>query len=230
MSVYLDMSRVSPDTLAECGLTHNPFTSVVVPRPIGWISTLNANGVANLAPFSFFNAVSQNPPMVMFCANATHANGGPKDSLRNVRSSGEFVANLATWPLRWHMNVSSASAPHGQDEFELAGLTKAPCIKVSAPRVAESPVSLECVVVKIVELPQAEGSSLLNTATFGRVVGVHIDPALIADGRVDIRRARPIGRLGYLDYAEMGEFFEMARPDWPVQDAARGEANTKTRN
>lgn len=223
MTVFLDMSRIDPKTLADCGLSHNPFTALVVPRPIGWISTLNTDGIANLAPFSFFNAVSQNPPMVMFCANATHADGGPKDSLRNVRSSGEFVANLATWPLRWHMNVSSASAPRGQDEFELAGLTKASSVKVRAPRVAESPVSLECVVVKIVELPLADGSSLPNTVTFGRVVGVHIDPDLITNGHVDIRRARPIGRLGYLDYAEMAEFFQMPRPNWPVQDSARGD-------
>lgn len=220
--LFLDTARLSPQDLAECGLSHNPFAALVVPRPIGWISTLSEQGVPNLAPFSFFNAVSQSPPMVMFCANATHVDGGPKDSLKNARATGEFVANLVTWDLRWNMNVSSAPAPRGQDEFDVAGLTKAPCVKVKPPRVAESPVSLECVVVKVVALPPAEDATSVNTATFGRVVGMHIDSSLLSEGRVDIRKARPIARLGYLDYALLGDFFEMPRPAWPVQDAARG--------
>jgi flavin reductase (DIM6/NTAB) family NADH-FMN oxidoreductase RutF len=216
--LFIDPGRITDrDSMAALGLSHSPITSLVVPRPIGWISTLSRTGIANLAPFSFFNMVSQSPPMVMFCANATHADGGDKDSLRNARDTGEFVANLATWDLRDKMNISSCTAPRGIDEFEVAGLGKAPSRVVRAPRVAESPVNLECKVIQFVDLPRDEHSGLANTVTFGRVVGVHIQAGLIANGRVQTHNAMPLARLGYLDYAVLGEVFEMNRPGWPVK-------------
>ncbi|MEZ5098964.1 MAG: flavin reductase family protein [Thermoleophilia bacterium] len=198
------------------GLPHNPFNQLVVPRPIGWISTLGADGRANLAPFSFFNAVSYVPPQVMFALTAGHAHGGLKDSLRQARETGEFVVNLATWALREQMNLTSAEAPPGTDEFELAGLAKAPSVVVAPPRVAESPAHLECRVVTTVELPTPDPADP-NTVVFGEVVGVHVADDVLVDGLVDMARLDPIARLGYADqYARVTEVFRMRRPPWPL--------------
>lgn len=196
------------------GLRRNPFNAVVVPRPIGWVSSVDAGGRVNLAPFSFFNAVSYVPPQVMFATTEPHREGGDKDSLRNIRETGEFAVNLATWPLREAVNASSAPAPHGIDEFELAGLTKAPARLVRPPLVAESPVHLECVLVQIVELPSPDPADP-NTVVFGEVVGVHIADEVIVDGRVDPLRLDAIARLGYDQYARVSEVFSMTRPGWP---------------
>lgn len=198
--------------LSSLGLAHNPMTALVVPRPIGWISTRSADGVANLAPFSFSNMVSQQPPMMMFCANASHAEGGDKDTLMNARETGEFVFNLATYELREQMNNSSGTVARGGNEFELVGLTEAPCKLVKAPRVLESPVSLECRVVKVISLPEDELTGQPNTMTIGRVIGVHINKEIIRDGLVDTKQIRPLARLGYLDYGTCTEFFVMQRP------------------
>ncbi len=203
------------------GFKHSPFNALVAPRPIGWISTLGADGIANLSPYSFFNAVSSHPPIVMFCANGQHMEGGEKDSLKNVRDTGEFVCNLCTEELAQQMSDSSTHAPRGVDEFEVAGLTKAQSRVVKAPRVAESPVHLECQVMQIVELPTV-GRGGSNNIVIGKVVAVHIRDDLIVDGRVDIARARPVGRLGYFDYCVVSETFEMLRPTWPLN------AGTKT--
>lgn len=200
------------DKLAAMGLRHNPVTALVVPRPIAWISTITSEGIANLAPFSFSGMACQSPPMVMFCANASHAEGGDKDTLRNVRQNGEFVFNVATWELREQMNRSSSMVDRHIDEFDLVGVTKAPSRAIRPPRVAESPLSLECKVATIVELPACPVSGQRNTATFGEVVGIHIDPDIIHDGRIDSGRYRPLARLGYLDYATCGDIFEMHRP------------------
>lgn len=196
------------------GLRRNPFNAVVVPRPIGWVSSVDAGGRVNLAPFSFFNAVSYVPPQVMFATTEPHREGGDKDSLRNIRETGEFAVNLATWPLREAVNASSAPAPHGIDEFELAGLTKAPARLVRPPLVAESPVHLECVLVQIVELPSPDPADP-NTVVFGEVVGVHIADEVIVDGRVDPLRLDAIARLGYDQYTLVDEVFSMTRPGWP---------------
>ena len=205
-----------PDAHQKIGLRHNPFLALVAPRPIGWISSLDAAGVPNLAPFSFFNAVSSRPPVLVFsCSN--DGPEGEKDTLRNVRETGEFVFNLATWDLRLKMNASSAPAPRGVDEFELAGLAKAPSRKVRPPRVADSPVALECTLLQVVELPVDGRSGRHSSAAFGRVVGIHIDERLIAAGRVDITRARPVARLGYMDYAVVDAAFEIKRPTWPPE-------------
>lgn len=196
------------------GLRRNPFNAVVVPRPIGWVSSVDRDGRVNLAPFSFFNAVSYVPPQVMFATTEPHRDGGDKDSLRNIRETGEFAVNLATWPLREAVNASSAPAPHGIDEFELAGLTKAPARLVRPPLVAESPVHLECVLVQIVELPSPDPADP-NTVVFGEVVGVHIADEVIVDGLVDPLRLDAIARLGYDQYARVSEVFSMKRPGWP---------------
>ena len=220
--MFYEPKQASRDFLASLGLDHNPFLALVAPRPIGWVSTVNATGVPNLAPFSFFNAVAARPPMVMFCANGSHTEGGAKDSLANARETGEFVWNLATWDLRQAMNDSSAPAPHAVDEFAATGLTKAPSRLVKPPRVAESPVHLECTVIKFVELPADEKSGALNTVTFGRVVGIHIDDRLVVNGRVDIALVRPLARLGYLDYASVDSVFEIKRPGWPIGAPPKG--------
>jgi len=194
------------------GLPHDPFKALVVPRPIGWISTLGADGVPNLAPFSFFNAVSDAPPMVLFAANGPHLEGGLKDSVVNAERSGEFVCNLATWELREQMTASSAMAPRAVDEFALAGLTAAPSRRVRAPRVAESPVHLECRYLQTIELP-ARDPARPNRLVIGEVIGVHIADHLLRDGRVDCAAMAPLARLGYLEYALIGSIFEMPRPD-----------------
>lgn len=193
------------------GLPHNPLYACIVPRPIGWISSLSADGHVNLAPFSFFNAVSMAPPMLMFCNNGAHVHGGVKDSERNAAASGEFVFNMATWDLREQMNMTSAALPHDGDEFEHAGLTKAPSRLVKPPRVAESPVALECRTWKLVELPPMPNGSP-NTMVIGEVVGVHIADDALTNGLLDTARIKPIGRLGYTDYVVVDEVFTMTRP------------------
>ena len=196
------------------GLPHNPFKAIVVPRPIGWISTLSAAGIPNLAPYSFFNAVAETPPQVMFSASNNHKYGGLKDAVADALSTGEFVVNVATWDLREQMNASAVPAPHDVDEFEYAGLTKAESRLVRCPRVAESPLHLECRYTQSVELP-SDVPGDPNTLVFGEVVGVHIDEKLLVDGRIDYFKVRPVGRLGYLDYVEVNNSFAMERPEWP---------------
>lgn len=186
------------------GLRHDPFKALVVPRPIGWISSLSADGVLNLAPYSFFNAVSSRPNVVLF------ASGGRKDSLENAEATGEFVCNMATWDLRDQMNETSANVGAEIDEAELAGLEMAPSRLVKPPRVAASPVALECKYLQTVNLPPSNGA--VNAVVFGHVVGIHIDDSVIEDGMVDVARFKPIARLGYHDYAVVDELFSMKRP------------------
>ena len=186
------------------GLKHDPFKSLVVPRPIGWISSLSADGVLNLAPYSFFNAVSAKPNIVMF------SSGGRKDSAANAETTGEFVCNMATWDLRDAMNESSATVDASVDEFELAGLKTVPSKLVKPPRVAASPVALECTYLQTVELPPTNGEP--NLVVFGQVVGIHIDDDVIVDGMVDVTRFKPVARLGYHDYAVVEDVFTMVRP------------------
>jgi flavin reductase (DIM6/NTAB) family NADH-FMN oxidoreductase RutF len=189
------------------GLPHDPFKALVVPRPIGWVSTVSKGGVANLAPYSFFNAVSDRPPMLMF------SSGGTKDSLRNIVDTGEFTCSIATWALREAMNLSSAPVAPGVDEFELAGLTKAESRLVKPPRVAESPAAFECRLWQTLALP-TPGRGEGYTLVIGQVVGVYIDDALIRDGRVQTGAMRALARLGYMDYAvlEPETVFQMNRP------------------
>ena len=193
--------------------TFAALNTLVVPRPIGWISTLSAEGVANLAPYSFFNGVGYRPPQVMFAATGNHDRGGLKDAVRDAQETGEFVVNLATWDLREQMSASSVPAPSHVDEFEYAGLAKAPARLLKCPRVAESPVHLECRHLRSIEL-DCDDPTESNVVVFGQVVGVHIDERVITDGRIDFLKLRPIGRLGYADYVEVNNAFSMQRPSW----------------
>ena len=215
--MYFETKDSSREKLKALGLAFNPFKAIVVPRPIGWISTVNPEGVVNLAPYSFFNAVSSDPPMVFYGANGTHAaDGGEKDSLRNVRESGEFVCNLVTWELRHAMNDTATPAPHGVDEMQVTGLAQLPSRMVKPPRVAGSPAHLECKVHQLLELPADPRSGKRNVMVIGHVVAVHIDDAYIVNGRFDTARAQPVARLGYLDYAVVTQAFEIERPSWPL--------------
>lgn len=188
------------------GLPHDPFKALISPRPIGWISSLSKDGRVNLAPYSFFNAISSKPNMVMVSSE------GLKDTIRNIAETGEFVCSLATFDLRMEMNQTSAPLPHGESEFAYTGLTPVSSHKVRPPRVGESPVALECVTVEVRALVDRHGRTLDRHVAIGEVVGVHIDDGLIVDGRVDITRARPIARLGYKDYAVIDQVFELTRP------------------
>jgi len=192
------------------GLPHDPFKSCIVPRPIGWISTLSRAGAVNLAPYSFFNGVASDPPMVMFASNGP-APRPDKDTILNCRETGEFVFNMATWDLREAMNRTSAPAARGVDEFALAGLEPAPSRLVAPPRVKAAPIHMECAVHTIVDLP-CESPGGRNAMVVGRVLGIHIADGALGDGMVDMAKIRPIARLGYMDYTRVDEVFEMLRP------------------
>lgn len=188
------------------------FNAIVAPRPIGWISTLSVDGTPNLAPFSHFNLVSTAPAIVMFSCN-TPADRAEKDTLANVRATGEFVTNLATWDLRNPMNHSSINAPPGVDEFDLCGLDKAPCRFVLPPRVAASPASMECKLMQIIEIKPQGPSDTYSHVVFGHIVGVHIDDAFIDDAnRFNVARTQPLTRLDGSNYASVGPLVELGRP------------------
>ena len=191
------------------GLPHDPIAAILGPRPIGWISTCDAEGRLNLAPYSFFNIFNYRPPLVAF------SSVGKKDSVRNAEATGEFVYNLATRNLAEQINQTSIEAPPGVNEFELADLTPLASIEVAPPRVAESPVALECKVTQVQQLASLDGTTLNTWMVFGEVVAVHIDRALLCDGIYDTAAAQPILRGGGLaDYFQVlpeGRF-KMYRP------------------
>lgn len=194
------------------GLRHNPFKALVAPRPIAWVSSVSADGVANLAPFSYFNACADRPPTVMFAPNNPRPDGDGKDTLRNIEQTNEFVVNLAGYDLREPMNLTSAHVDPSIDEFELAGLTLAPSVHVKAPRVEEAPVSLECRLLTRLRLP-SDHPAVENNVVIGQVVGTHIAERIIRDGMIDMAAYRPVARLGYMDYTSVETVFEMLRPD-----------------
>jgi len=195
-----------PDKRDRSVLRHDPFKAIVAPRPIGWITSVDADGRINLAPYSFFNGVNSRPPLVMF------ASEGRKDSVTNIEATGEFVCNLATWDLREAMNATSAPLPHGVNEMERAGLTAGPSRLVRAPRVAEAPCALECRLLRILTLDDLAGRPTDCHVVFGQVVGVHIDDHFIKDGLLDTAAMQPIARCGYDEYAAVESVFSMARP------------------
>jgi flavin reductase (DIM6/NTAB) family NADH-FMN oxidoreductase RutF len=190
------------------GLAHDPFKAIVAPRPIGWISTVDREGRRNLAPYSFFNAFCESPPIVGFSSY------GRKHSQANIEATGEFVWNLATRALAEQMNATSAAVGHGVDEFVLAGLKAAASRLVKPARVAASPVSFECRLTEMLPIRDLEGRATKNTLVLGQVIAVHIDTEyLTSDGLFDMVKARPIARCGYRgDYAEVDHLFEMFRP------------------
>lgn len=192
------------------GLKHDPFNAIIGPRPIGWISSRDADGHVNLAPYSFFNAFNYTPPIIGFSSTSR------KDSIRNIERTGEFVWNLATKDLATQMNATAAHVAPEVDEFALAGLTPIPSKIVSVPRVAESKVTFECKVTQIIQLQAADGTKSNGWLTLGEVVAVHIDKSLIKDGVYQTALAGPILRAGRRgDYFEVrpDAMFEMNRPD-----------------
>ena len=191
------------------GLPHDPLPAILGPRPIGWISTINQEGRTNLAPYSFFNIVNYRPPILIF------SSVGKKDSVRNAQETGHFVYNLATRPLAESVNGSSTEIA-GVEEFEATGLTPVPSTQVTSPRVAESPVSLECKVISVQQLSGLDGTPLNTWMVIGQVVAVHINSALLKDGIYDTASARPILRGGGpADYFEVlpSGLFQMTRPE-----------------
>ena len=194
---------------------HTVYNALVVPRPIGWISTISTAGVINLAPYSFFNALCGDPPCVMYCPNGYKTGTTePKDSLTNVRETGEFVYNMCTFDLLEPMNASSAHVPASVDEMAAAGLEAGECMQVKPPRVKNSPIALECKVLQILDLPPTR-NDVPNTTLIGQVVGIHVDDDVIVDGKIDAAKMQPLARLGYLDYAKItaDTIFTVPRPD-----------------
>ena len=193
------------------GLPRDPFKSCVIPRPIGWISTISREGVHNLAPFSQFQNLTFDPPYVMFASNQ-NTTGRRKDTVVNTEQTGEFVWNMATYELRGAVNQSAEEVAPDVDEFDIAGVTKAASKAVKPARVAESPVHFECKYHATIRLP---GNGTMGTVdvVFGRVIGVHIKDEVIGpDGRIDVLKVRPIARLGYHDYTSVESIFSMVIP------------------
>ena len=190
------------------GLAHNPFKAVVTPRPIGWISTRGADGRDNLAPYSFFNGVADNPPQVIFASTGAKPDReGTKDSVGNIHDTGVFCVNIVEYAMRDVMNVSSGPWERDVDEFEKAGIRKAECEVIDCAWVADGPASLECRMTQIVPL---KGET--NVLVIGEVVGVHLRDDAIRDGIFDVLTYQPLTRLGYRDYSRITEVFELKRP------------------
>lgn len=188
------------------GLRHDPFKAIVAPRPIGWITALSAKGEVNLSPYSFFNAVSSRPHIVMFSSEEY------KDAVAFVEETGEFTCSIVSKALAERMNRTSAPLPRGQSEYEHAGLEMAESRFVKPPRVADAPAALECKLLSIQHLKDLSGKHVPRWLVLGQVVGIYMDDALIRDGRFDTVGANPIARCGYADYAEVDHLFSIQRP------------------
>jgi flavin reductase (DIM6/NTAB) family NADH-FMN oxidoreductase RutF len=182
------------------GLPHNPFKAVVSPRPIGWISTRGRMG-DNLAPYSFFNAVADDQPQVMFA-------GGHKDSIRNIEDTGVFAVNIVQASALQAMNATSERFAQGIDEFTRAGVSRTECTAIACPRVADAAATLECRASRVLSLPGDD-----NLMVIGTVIGVHLRDDCVVDGRFDVTVFQPLARLGYRDYSTVSQVFELARPD-----------------
>jgi flavin reductase (DIM6/NTAB) family NADH-FMN oxidoreductase RutF len=192
------------------GMRYDPFKAIVAPRPIGWIGTKGRDGSLNLSPYSFFNIVDDDPKIVMF------SSGGRKDSARNAEETGFFTTSLASRNLIEKVSVSSVAVAYGVNEFDIAGLTPVFGQIVDAPYVGESYVAMECVVTEIIRPRDMDGNRTDSHMVFGQVVGIHIDDRVIRDGRLDMALAQPVGRMGYMDYSEASEVFELMRPKPPA--------------
>ena len=188
-------------------LPHDPFKAIVSPRPIGWISTIDKEKNVNLAPYSFFNAIADNPPMIMFSITGQKKNISSKDTLQNIIETKCFVVNVVGKDLLHQMNQTSGNYPKNTDEFILAKLEKSNCVHIDVPRVKKSPASLECKLYKILKLP-----GFSNNMVIGKVVGVHINEKILKNGTFDILAYDPIARLGYKDYTYVSSKFELERP------------------
>lgn len=195
-----------PQSRDKSVLPHDPFKAIIAPRPIGWVTSRSSDGAINLAPYSFFNAFADRPPIIAF------SSVGYKDSVAFIEETGEFVWNMPTYALREAMNATSAPLPRGTSEADHAGIEMAPCRFVAPPRVKASPAALECVRLEIKRLKDRNGTALDYWLVLGEVVGVHLDEALIREGRFDMSAAAPIARCGYADYIVAHETFTMGRP------------------
>lgn len=199
-----------PGLHKEAGLSFSPIKAIVSPRPIGWISSCGKDGSINLAPYSYFNTISELPPMVMF-SSAPSGNAQHKDSLRNVIETEEFVVNVVSAALGDVMNITSADLAYGQNEFTAAGLEMADCNTVKVPRVAAAPAALECKLWKVIELPKPETGGI-GVMVIGTITGIHIADETVKDGKIDVTSYQPLARLGYMDYARINDVFAMPRP------------------
>ena len=196
------------------GLPRNPFNALITPRPIGWVASVDENGVSNLAPFSFFNGAAYEPPAVSVAftgAKLGELAGERKDTLANIKASGEFTVNLVSTALMDAMNATAAHLPIGESEFKAAGVTEVAGQVVKAPIVAESPAAFECKLIEAVVLPN-DGIGT-NTTVFGQVVGVHISDDILKEGFVDPTIYQPLARMGYLDYTTVKDVFTLKRPE-----------------
>lgn len=188
------------------GLPFDPFKAIVAPRPIGWISSRDGAGRLNLAPYSFFNAISTNPHIVMFSSD------GVKDSVANIEETGEFACSLVTYDLHTAMNETSAPLPSGESEFDAAGLATAPCRTISVPHVAGAAAALECKLLKTDRICGLDGKWSGNVVVFGEVTGVYVADDAITAGRFDILARQTMARCGYRDYAVVDSLIEISRP------------------
>jgi flavin reductase (DIM6/NTAB) family NADH-FMN oxidoreductase RutF len=202
--MLLDFSALKPRD------AYGWMISTIMPRPIAWVSTISADGKTNLAPFSFFQGITANPPTLMFVPVNTR-DGTKKDTVRNIEAVPEFVVNLVSFAQGEQMNASSATLPYGESEFETFGIAAAPSERVRPPRVAEAPVAFECTLDRIVHI--GEGPLAANVV-FGRILLAHVDDGVLgADGRPDSARLDLIGRLGGEGFTRTRERFELERPD-----------------
>jgi flavin reductase (DIM6/NTAB) family NADH-FMN oxidoreductase RutF len=205
------------------GLKFNPFKSCTVPRPIGWLSSVSPEGVCNLAPYSQWQNLTFDPPMVMFAANQ-HLDGRRKDTVVNAEATGWFVWNMATWELREAVNATAVPTPYGVDEFDRAGVTKAACIDAPGPRVAQSPCHFEC---RFLSTHRLRGATTVGTVdvVYGEVARIHVrDDVVLPNGKLDVLKIRPIARLGYFDYTVVDNVFEMIIPDEEALAGLEGRA------
>ena len=198
-----------PGRHKEAGLSFSPIKAIISPRPIGWISSRGKDGSINLAPYSYFNAISEQPPMVIF--SSAPGGNSAKNSLRNVSETKEFVVNIVSASLGDAMNISSGSFPYGTNEFTKAGLAMADGETVSVPRVKVAPAALECHLWQTIDLP-APKDGAASTIVLGSVTGIHIADDVIVDGKVDVTIYQPLARLGYMDYTQITKLFEKQRP------------------
>lgn len=211
----------------RCPLAFSPFKSCTVPRPIGWLSTISTGGIANLAPYSQWQNLSFDPPLVMFAANQL-SDGRRKDTVINAEETGWFVWNMATYALREAVNISAMELDSDVDEFERAGVTKASCVDAPGPRVAESPCHFEC---RYMSTHRLKGNSNHGTVdvVYGEVARIHVADAVVTpEGKLDIPLIRPIARMGYHDYTSVTEVFEMKVPGASAMQGAGMEGKAST--
>ena len=194
-----------------CPLPFSPFKSCTVPRPIGWLSTISTDGIPNLAPYSQWQNLTFDPPMVMFAANQL-SSGERKHTVVNAEETGWFVWNMATYDLREAVNISAMELPAEVDEFDRAGVTRAACIDAPGPRVAESPAHFECRYLSTHRLRGQSAHGWVDVV-YGEVMRIHVnDDVVTPEGKLAIPRIRPLARLGYYDYTSVTETFEMKIP------------------